>query len=189
MAVADPVVMPLARQLLACLDVEIQKVLNPPAHVQLRIGTVVDHLISLAGDECCEGLAWVRPAGFYPMGAVFPDQLPSPLKGNTTGANAWVVQLEMGAIRCFPTPEPDDLITGAQWDAVTQAVMDDAAAMRRALCCIIAELNEARPGLGSLRVLAGIWQPISNEGGCTGGILPITIQGPACDCQDAGPVS
>jgi hypothetical protein len=187
MAVADPVVMPLARQLLECLDIEIQKVANPPKYVQLRAGTVVDHLISTGADECCEGLAWVRPMTFFPMGAVFPEQLATPPKG---GTKAWVVQLEMGAVRCFPTPSANDIVSGGQWDAATQAAMDDAAAMRRALCCMIDQINSVKgPGIGSLRVLAGQWQPLSIEGGCSGGILPVSIQAPACDCQDAGPVS
>lgn len=187
MPASDPVVMPLARQLLACYDVEIQKVLNPPKYVQLRAGTVVDHLISTGADECCEGLAWVRPMSFWPTGSVFPEQAATPIKG---GTKTWSVQLEMGAVRCFPTPGPNDLVSAEQWDAATQAAMDDAAAMRRALCCMVDLISETKgPGVGSLRVLAGQWQPLSIEGGCSGGILPVTIQAPACDCPMAGPES
>src|SRR5690554_8007944 len=94
--IADPLVMPLARELLECLRVEIAKVADPPAHVGLRPGTVVDHLISLNDDECCEGLAWVRPAGFYPSSSTFPAQDEVPLK---TGIRAWAVTLEMGVVR------------------------------------------------------------------------------------------
>ena len=176
--IADPLVMPLARELLDCLEIEVAKVADPPLHVGLRPGTVVDHLISLNDDECCEGLAWVRPAGFYPSSSTFPAQDEVPLK---TGIRAWAVTLEMGVVRCAPTPGPSSIPTTAQWDAVTQAVMDDAAAMRRALCCFI-DAKQSRRG----RTLAGLWQPLSVQGGCVGGVLPVTVLGPACDCPDAG---
>jgi hypothetical protein len=48
MAVADKVVMPLAREMLACFDQEIHKVENPPMYVGLRPGNVVAHLMSTA---------------------------------------------------------------------------------------------------------------------------------------------
>lgn len=178
MPTADPSVMPLARELLDCLEQEIGKVLNPPRYVQLRTGNVVDHLLSTHEDECCDGLAWVRPSSFFPSSAVFPTQDPAPVKG---GTRAWAITLELGAVRCAPTPDADRIPTADEWDAVTQAVMDDAAAFRRAICCF--EL--AHKG----RVLPGVWQPLSIQGGCVGGILPVTIQGPACDCSEAGPES
>ncbi len=179
--VLDPVVMPLARQLLTCLDEEISKVTSPPMYVQLRAGAVVDHLISTAEDECCQGLAWVRPATFAPSSGAFPVQDAEPVKG---GPRAWSVTLELGAIRCAPTPDASRIPTGEEWDALVQAVMDDAAAMRRAICCF-ADLVPGRWG----RMLVGAWSPISILGGCTGGTLPVTVQGPACDCSEAGPVS
>jgi hypothetical protein len=174
--VSDPVVMPLARELLQCLDEEISKVASPPLYVQLRPGTVVDHLLSTTDDECCRGLAWVRPVTFVPSSGTFPAPDDAPMKG---GPRSWAVTLELGAIRCVPTPPPALLVTGEQWDAVVQAVMDDAAAMRRAICCFAA----ASPGRWS-RMTIGAWQPISVQGGCTGGILPVTLQGPACDCSE-----
>lgn len=181
--VADPVVMPLAREMLACLEQEIDKVLNPPAYVQLRAGSVVDYLIAANGkDECCEGLAWVRPAAFYPSGqAPFPAQDAVPFKG---GVRAWAITLELGAIRCAPVGDENTLPSGAEWDAATQAEMDDAAAMRRAICCFI----DAVPGRSG-KVLLGQWTPIQIQGGCLGGSIPVTILGPACDCVEAGPVS
>jgi hypothetical protein len=179
--VADPLVMPLAQELLACLDQEMAKVADPSTYVQLRAGNVVAHLLSTYEDECCEGLAWVRPSAFFPSSSVFPVQDAQPLKG---GVRAWAVTLELGAVRCAPTGDENAVPTAAEWEATVQTVMDDAAAMRRAICCFI----EARPGRSG-RVLPGVWQPIDVQGGCVGGILPVTIQGPACDCAEAGPVS
>lgn len=181
MPVSDPMIMPVAREMLECLAQEIAKVENPPLHVQLRPGDVVAHLLSTTQDECCEGLAWVRPSSFFPSSQVFPAQDSSPLP---KGVAAWAFTLELGAIRCAPTPDADSIPTGEQWDAVTQAVMDDAAAMRRALCCWI----DAVPGRAK-RVIPGTWSPLAVEGGCVGGILPITFRGPACDCAEAGPES
>lgn len=182
MAIADPVVMPLARELLECYEQEIGKVLDPPTYMSLRPGTVVDHLLSTSHDECCEGLAWVRPGSFYPSSGSFPLQDQVSVKSANGGALAWAITLELGSIRCAPTHGPNAIPTTAEWDATTQAVMDDAAAMRRAICCFI-DANPRRKGL----VLPGIWQPIAVEGGCVGGVLPVTVMGPACDCQDAGP--
>lgn len=181
MAVADPVVMPLAREMLECLDQEIHKVLKPPAYVQLRAGNIVAHLLSTSSDECCQGLAWVRPVSFFPSSGTFPAQDEVPQKG---GVRSWAITLELGAIRCFPTPGASSIPTEDQWDAATQAQMDDAAAFRRAVCCFI----DAKPGRSG-RVLIGQWEPLSIEGGCSGGIMPVTIQGPACDCSEAGPES
>jgi hypothetical protein len=179
--VADPLVMPLAQELLACLDQELAKVASPPAYVQLRPGNVVAHLLSTYEDECCEGLAWVRPSAFFPSSATFPVQDAQPVKG---GTRAWAVTLELGAVRCAPVGDENAIPTGDQWEATVQAVMDDAAAMRRAICCFI-DANPRRSG----RVLTGVWQPIDVQGACVGGILPVTIQGPACDCAETGATS
>lgn len=179
--IADPLVMPLARELLDCYDQELMKVATPPEFVQLRPGNVVAHLLSTNEDECCQGLAWVRPASFLPSSGTFPSQDSAPVRG---GTRAWAVTLEMGAIRCAPVGTEDTIPTDSEWDATVQAVMDDAAAMRRALCCFI----DAKPGRSG-RVIPGLWQPVEVQGGCVGGILPITVQGPACDCAEIGPVS
>lgn len=181
MAIADPMVMPLAREMLECLEQELDKVADPPRWVSLRPGNVVDHLISTTADECCEGLAWVRPSGFYPSSATFPqqDELVSP-----KGVLAWAVTLELGAVRCAPTPDADSIPSPEEWDATTQAVMDDAAAIRRAICCFI----DAKPGRAR-NVVPGLWQPLSVQGGCVGGIMPVTVRGPVCDCAEAGPIS
>lgn len=181
MPISDPVVMPLARELLECFEQELAKVEDPPMHVQLRPGNVVAHLISTTSDECCEGLAWVRPDPFFPSSGTFPAQDETPLP---KGTSAWAVTLELGAVRCAPTPDADRNPTAAEWEATTQAVMDDAAAMRRAVCCFI----EAADGRAK-RVLPGAWQPLAVEGGCVGGVMQVVVRGPACDCSEAGPAS
>jgi hypothetical protein len=181
MAVHDPLVMPLLEELLECLGQEVAKVEYPPLYVQPRIGETVDHLLSTSQDECCDGLAYVRPAGFFPSSGVFPAQDEAPLP---KGILAWAVTFELGVIRCAPTPDEHSIPTAEQWQDLTQAVMDDGAAMRRAICCFIdAKPNRAR------NVLVGQWSPVGIQGGCVGGVIPLTVRGPVCDCAEAGPVS
>lgn len=179
--VSDPLVMPLALELLDCYRQELAKLADPPMHIGLRPGAVVDFLVSRSQDECCEGLAWVRPASFYPTGLPFPSQIESVPR---TGITAWAVTLELGAVQCAPTPDENSIPSDYEWAAVTQNVMDAAAAMRRAICCFTGAAPIRRQ-----QVIAGTWQPVDVEGGCVGGILPVTIQGPNCDCTDAGPTS
>lgn len=186
--ISDPLVMPLAQEMLVCLDQEIAKVESPPKYVQLRPGDVVAHLLATDGaDECCEGLAWVRPAGFAPSSVI--DQFPAiDATPRAEGVTGWAVVLEIGAIRCAPTPDASRLPTAEEWETVTQAVMDDAAAMRRAICCFIEGLSGSLKQ-SRLRVLAGAWEPLPIAGGCVGGVMTVTVRGPECDCADAGPVS
>lgn len=179
MVIFDPMVMPLALELLACLEQEVDKVLNPPVYRGLRPGQVVDHLISTTSDECCQGLAWVRPVLFVPSSGVFPQQDDQPVP---RGVNAWAITLEMGVVRCAPTPDENSIPTNEQWLEVVQAVMDDAAAMRRAYCCFV----DIDPNARKKYTLALEWQPLDTEGGCVGGTLQIVVRGPACDCSEAG---
>ena len=179
MAVDDPVVMPLALELLDCLEQEVNKVEFPPERVGLRPGREVDFLLSTTEDECCQGLAWVRPALFYPSSDRFPLQAEEP---QVPYVGSWAIQLEMGAVRCAPTTPETSIPSVAEWNAVVQKVMDDAAAMRRAICCFI----DIDPVNRKRNVLAGQWQPLDVEGGCVGGTLTVTVRGPACDCIEAG---
>lgn len=182
MAVDDPLVMPLAIELLDCYAQELAKLEDPPEHIGIRPGTTVDFLLSTSEDECCEGLAWVRPAGFFPSSGPFPTQDTVAQKQGTV---SWGVTLELGIVTCAPTPDEHSIPTAAEWLATTQQVMDGAAAMRRALCCFI----EADRPRRLQNVLPGLWQPVAVQGGCVGGILPVTLRGPACDCAEAGPSS
>lgn len=184
MVVSDPMVMPAVLHLLECFEQELVKHESPPAKVQVRPGVTVAAYVSEVEDECCAGLAWVRPAGFAPV-----NPWPAPLEVPTAkGVQGWAVRLELGAVRCAPTGEHNVNPTGQQWLAVTQAVMDDAAAMRRAICCFT-DTYFTTPQIGAQNVIPGEWQPIEVEGGCVGGFLTLLLRGPACDCADAGPES
>lgn len=170
----------LAGQLLDCFVQELAKVQKPPAEVQLRPGISATAWVSANHNECCSGLGWVRVDSIFPSSDVFPaqDEVPQP-----KGTSSWAVTLELGVFRCAPAPDENSVPLGAEWDSVVQAMMDDAAAMRRAICCLETELH------GRQRVLPGQWQPLDVQGGCAGGFMTVTVRVPACDCADVGPAS
>ncbi|MGH9248991.1 MAG: hypothetical protein ACRD0W_05685 [Acidimicrobiales bacterium] len=172
---SDTVVTPLAEALLECLRVEVAKLAVPPAQVCLRTGDVVNLLISLNEDECCSGLAWVRVAGFYPS-TNFPEPMEIPFINNQFPS--WAVELEMGVARCAPTSDATHNPTCAQWTGAARAVNDDGQAMRDALCCFIDSGTPPRKG----RVLPQLWQPLTTEGGCTGGIMSVLVRANPCAC-------
>lgn len=178
MAISDPLVTPLMLELLECYEQELAKVADPPLHIGVRPGSIVDFLLSTSSDECCEGLGWVRPAAFEPLGFQTDQRLAA---ASNIGIIGWQVTLELGIVRCAPTPDENAIPSQADWLAVAIAVNDASAAMRRAICCFI----DAVPGRAK-KVQAGAWQPVAVQGGCVGGLMLVTIQGPACDCIDAG---
>lgn len=167
----DQSVTPVAENLLACLVAELATEADPPAHASLRTGIQVELLLSTTRDECCEGVAWVRVASIYPS-ENFPEQDSS---YSRCGPVQWAAILEMGVARCAPTPDAADIPSEDEWNAVSRAIMDDAAAMRRALCCFV----DADP---DRMYLAGQWASLAVEGGCAGGTQQVTIAVGACDC-------
>lgn len=181
MAISDPVVMPIARQLLECFEAELAKVEFPPLDVQFMAGIAPFADVSQHRNQCCEGLGWVRIDSFLPSSGTFPQQDET---AQAKGTAAWALVLEMGVFRCAPTPGGDGIASGAQWENLVQQTMDDAAAMRRAICCL-----ESTPGRKRQSVLPGTWTPLDVQGGCAGGYMTVTVRGPACDCADAGDVS
>lgn len=178
--ITDPLVAPIAADLIACLTREIAKVPNPPNPITvrpvcLRPGDRVDLLISQNEDECCEGLAWVRWVRAYPSGQnQFPaqDDTVSPC-----GVIRWAVEFELGAVRCAPTPDIENIPTCDQQTDVALNGYDDGAAIRRAACCYA--ITHPYDNL----VLQGVGEPMTTEGGCVGVAYLVTISGPACDCE------
>jgi hypothetical protein len=182
--VHDKMVMPIALNAHACLVVEVGKVASPPKHVQIRPGATFTAMADQVGDECCDGIAWVRPGTQTPTTGHWPDPI-----DNVDGVDGgqpvyWAVQLELGIERCIPTVsnvegEQGRAPTGAQWLQATQDHLDDAAALRRAACCLM-------DTYGKDGVLIGPVTPLQNEGNCGGQTVVVTVRAPACDCIDAG---
>lgn len=177
--VSDTTVAPIAADLVLCLAAELAKVPNPVVHtprpVCLRPGDRVDLLISQTQDECCEGLSWVRLARMYPSGQQqFPLQ-----DGYVTPCDVlrWAVVFELGAVRCAPTAEAEDLPTCDEWTDTTLNEYDDLAALRRAVCCYQQQHTDRL-------ISQDAGEPITTEGGCTGVTLLVTIDAPSCDCTE-----
>jgi hypothetical protein len=174
--ISDPIIAPIAADLVLCLAEEIAKVPNPPTTdprvVCLRPGDRIELLISTMEDECCAGLAWVRWTGMVPSRSAFPaaDDTVSPCD-----VMRWAVTFELGAVRCSPTPDADALPTCDEWTDTTLNVYDDLAAIRRALCCY----TVAHP---YVLVLQGAGEPLMTEGGCVGVAMTVTIAADTCDC-------
>lgn len=173
MSYPDLVAFPMAQALLACFEEEISKVLDPPASVGLRPGQQVDALLSVNEDECCSGLAWVRINRIFPSS----DEI-FPLQDQTASAwcnpRSWAIELEMGSVRCAPTPDAYSIPTNAEWNALVEKHMQDGAAMRRAVICCFGELD--------ITYLIGDWNPLPVSGRCSGGTLNVTVAAEYMDC-------
>lgn len=176
--VQDQMVMPVLNNAMTCLSTEANKVPSPPAQYMIRPGASFIAMADQYADECCSGIGWVRPGPMWESDA-FPEQ--------RTGVSIddpayYAVQVELGLMRCVPTISDvayntDAKPTGEQWMAATQAAMDDAAALRRAICCL-------REVYGAQFVIAGPVTPLENEGNCSGTTVVLTMRVPACDCVE-----
>lgn len=162
---AETVINGLADRLLACFCTALAANPNPPRYCALRGGEeVAQDLGSRVGDECCEGLGYVKVASIFPS-TDFPEQ------DNVSYecVRAWAVTFELGVFRCAPG-QVGTLVPAAAWQATAQQLMDDAQAMRKAICCLTAQLP---PGTGQL---PGAWVPLGPQGGCIGGTMEFTVQ-------------
>jgi hypothetical protein len=167
----DQTVRPLADLLLACLATAVAELEFPPYETCLRPGSVVEPQLSLTDDECCRGLAWVRADGEYAS-----DRFPEPNSTPTNcGPQGWAVPLEMGIVRCAPTPGAADLTSCAENTELAYRIMDDGAAMRRAICCFAV----ADPGR---LYVTGPHQQLPIAGRCAGSTMLVTIHTGDCDC-------
>lgn len=182
--ISDPLVTPIAADLVLCLTAEAAKVPNPPQIprvVCMRPGDAITLFVSSTDDECCSGLMWVRPARIYPSGqSSFPaqDDSVSPCR-----VIRWAVDFEIGAVRCAPTPDAEEIPSCDEWTDISIGVNDDGAAIRRAICCY-ANSHEY-----DAVVLQGEGAPLEVSGGCVGITYMVTISGPACDCSGSSTLS
>lgn len=123
--------------------------------------------------DCCDcdgagtnGEAFVRVARIYPSMGRFPQQSVEHHRCRNTGL---AVELELGVYRCSrQVTEDGSAASCADTIRDVEVALDDAAAMRRALCCFDG------PDRGPLVI--GQWLPYGPEGGCMGGSMSITLQ-------------
>lgn len=156
-----------------CLCTQVAALASPPQRCCLAVGAQFEMGVALNEDMCRCGTAWVRIASFVPSN-VFPAAVDEPTNCNPT---FWALTLEMGIARCPPLGSMSDLPTCDEWATYTSQIMDDAAAMRRAVYCCEQPLIKAR----GLKFVVGQWTPFGPEGLCGGGTLSVTLPVVACD--------
>lgn len=169
------VALSLAQTLLQCLEDSLT--VNPPAQICLRAGEAVTPQISTVDDECCSGLGWVRIASVSPLVLRGQEDL-------TFGCvnHMRETTLEMGVVRCMPTPGADTLVTCDQWTALALQLEADHTAMEAALCCLQALVRGGTvPAITDIALYPGEYTPRGPDGRCLGGTMMITAQhGCAC---------
>lgn len=161
----DTIAMPLLEQLLDCLCQQLAlTTAGPVCACCITTGPPVIDCCACAGAGT-EGQAWVRVVRIYPSAPRFPAQQVDVQRCPVTGL---AVEIELGAARCSRTITEDG--SPADCDAQladAEIVLDDAAAMRRALGCCFA---------GDKILVINQWQSYGPEGGCVGGFMAVTVQ-------------
>jgi hypothetical protein len=173
--VPDPMVWPVVEAMVASLEDQSRCLVDPPRVVMARPGDRIELLLAEGRDECCEGLGWVRVVTIYPS-ANFPTPDSDGTQATMCGPIGWAIILEIGIARCAPVPAANVIPSAAEWNTVVEAVMADAAAIRRAVAVFkTLEDYEDTPWL------VGAWLPLPTEGGCVGGAMQVTISAVPCD--------
>lgn len=151
----------LAQMLCDCLCASLADTVGGPA---CRCSVVPG--ISAIADVCergpgGDGQAWVRfTTTFMTVSYPTPVQVSACSEAGTHAAT-----LELGVLRCAAVTHADGSApTAVELAADAARVCDDAAAMRRVDCCLPSRF----------KLMSGIWTPLSG-GGCTGGVLPVTV--------------
>lgn len=160
-----------SQELLDCLRTELQARPNVPAYIMLRAGREVTPLLSTVQDECCQGLAWVRFAGAELAQTI------NPVTGQKCFGQGRQYALEMGVVRCAPTPGAGSIPTEAQWSSLFFQLDSDYDAMEAALCCLKEFVYEQADNVP----LMAEYVPLGQDGNCIGGIMTITLEAD-CGC-------
>lgn len=169
----DGLVSDVAMDLRDCYATALEQETQPPAEVCLVAGEdgrlTLD--IGTAQDRCCAGFAWVRVAGITPETPAADAQV------GGCGITSWRVSFELGSARCYPFGTAQHGPSCEEMTATALLVQQDAAAMRRALCCWTPQLESERYAVTS-------WTPYGPDGGCTGGTMLVSAIVDACECAE-----
>ncbi|WP_282775774.1 hypothetical protein [Nocardia sp. CC201C] len=114
-----------------------------------------------------EGMAWTRVVSVGPTER-FPAPLSQPVPAGRVAQLAAVI--ELGVDRCYWNTDDNAMPDIAVLDSLARDVLDDAAAMRRAVECA---------GLSG-DVVLGPWTPRGPSGGIHGGTMTVTVQVDTC---------
>lgn len=167
---ADTTGLPLAEDLLSCLCAELADTIGgPPCVCCLSPGP--------EPMECCqcpagEGNAWVRVVRIFPTTAKFPTPSTDPSPGRCV-TGLYAVELELGVYRCVSTLDDDGRAPScAERTSDAEKILDDAAAMRRAVSCCFAVRGR--------QMIVGEWRSRGPDGGCAGGAMTVIVEADDC---------
>lgn len=162
-----------AEDLYACVCAQVALLADPPNRCCLLAGATFELGVAINEDMCRCGTAWVRVASVAPS-VTFPSVQEEP---RNCRPPMYAVTLEMGVARCPPIGTTQDLPTCPDWLAYSRKVLDDAAALRKAVFCCFGPMLSSR----GLKYVLGAWEPFGPEGLCGGGIQSVTVPVMACD--------
>lgn len=166
---------PLA-SLLTCLGQEVARTPRGAVkHLRITPGEIVVAALAPNGvNECCDGIASVRLVRFHPTDHFPGESMRAATEG---GVTSWAVEVEMHVVRCAKEPGPMQAPPDSAYTGDANDLLNDWAAMRRAVCC----LYDA--GL-VLDYVIGNGVPTPVEGGCMGTVLNATLQVTCAECAD-----
>jgi hypothetical protein len=169
---SDTLVLPIASALLQCLCDQLALIEAPVCQCSLRPGVAPP-----PADSCCScgggsGQASVQVTSIAPLSiGKFPNLGVSGTLDNCSSFE-WAAELTMVVYRCVSVADGEGFPSADELTADATRILNDAQAMRRAmLCCAWRddELGDARP------IVPGRWTPLSPQGGCAGGQMPVTV--------------
>jgi len=181
--VSDLVRETIAPAILSCVTTEVALISTPPQHVRYTIGDEVSHDISLYGDLCCEGLAYVHLGPTFFSVDVFPEIDQIKQRSGDCAPAAWAQKFTVGIVRCAPTGDLDEIVSDDEWNAAAVLNMEDAYALRRIACCarnwLVAQQGLVLDGMS---FYVDQQNQVTPQGGCTERHVQLTVQFPNLEC-------
>lgn len=190
-ALGDPLVGPLLIALRDCLCFHLTKTLSGPV---CRCYVAWDQGIPVMDGCMCEctddegrkgvGDGWVR---LVSVDRDLGQGLGGGVGGTAFGWNTqacplgWIATVELGAVRCHPVPDGNELADPQQITDLSLYRLSDYRAMRHTVKCCSYLNDELRPRPS----LAGAFTPLGVSGGCSGGTMTVQVQLPEVDtCEE-----
>ena len=172
----DTIILPLANELLACLETTAGANPDPPAQFCLRAGTSVIHDVDAQASldtTCCPGLGYVRIGRVYPS-TTFPE-LDS--RSDKCLSITRALELTMGVVRCIPGMGSPEGPSCDDWTAVAVHEANDIQALFDAVCCWVQtqEFNRLRGRRYSI-----VESDVTQEGDCIERFMTVLVEIPKC---------
>jgi hypothetical protein len=173
----DTILIPLANELLTCLETAAGANPDPPDNFCLRAGGPVIHDADAAASldtACCPGLGYVRLGRNFPSSAEFPA--PDP-RNEKCLSLARAQEIFVGIVRCIPGMGSPEGPSCTDWTATAVHDADDNQAIWDAVCCWVetTEFKKLRS-----RPYSIVGTDVIAEGGCIERFMTILIQIPKC---------